>query len=318
MKNCIPLTPHSPGVREELIQPTSYSGWGKLITSKDLVGLSGAKKLMIVQHGLPGVEWRIQREKEAQVLVKEQKDVAVVMGVAQGMKLDARLLNLSSPEDLGEISAQGGSLTKPFTLKDYLEGPPRMTRALRARYAQNAELILVGHSYGAMVMLHAWKSLLRNGRQKREDTLLQLLAPFIKAELMSGDPELDLSIINTRIAALDDDLSPEAQRQKLRTVLEECRDYYHVDNGGDLEQMHKEAFGIWFYKNMQHLHRPDQASTPRVILGSNDPHIGEDHAELISSLTRHPKSDLLRVVEQSEQDPDPHALNSVHLRDLLT
>jgi len=231
--------------------------------------------VVIVQHGLPGIEWRKRMEDEAIELLKGEGNFAAVF--------------------------PSQSLTEPFSIDEYMKNASDTIRDIQAALPSK-RLHLVGQSYGAAAVLQALRKMQKAGRPAPDS--VHFLSPFAKIATETQDPKIALSIVNTRLLTDKAMLTPKRQEVRLRKVLEECEGVYKVE--GDLVEEHRKLFGDEFYRAIGDLREFVSASRVQIIRGGKDEHIGEEHTELI-------RQRLGQSIPERIIPHDGHDLDSINI-----
>ncbi len=247
----------------------------KIIMPRETDQLIDVKDVMIVQHGLPGIEWRKRIEDEAIELLKGDGNFAAIF--------------------------PSQSLTEPFSIDEYMQNASATIVDIQAALPSK-RLHLVGQSYGAVAVLQALREMQKSGR--RAPNSVHFLSPFVKIATETQDPEIALSIVNTRLLTDRAMLEPERQEAILREVLEECEGMYQVE--GDLIEEHRRLFGDEFYRAMDDLEGFVDPSRIQIIRGEEDEYIGGEHTELI-------RQKLGQNVPERIIPHDGHDLSSINI-----
>ena len=280
MSEIISLIPRADGVTEGLYCTDNAAG--KLIHSKDLGGLDEADDVLIVQHGLPGVEWRKAAEEKARALVQNRQDVAVILGIPMGIKEnDKNLANktLGVGEDLARIKAEFPDLfDKDFTLAGYLHGLSRLAKSARGDIREDCRLHLAGQSFGSLALLSALREMRGNGIAPPDSA--SFLAPFVSADryAIQGTDEYALSMSNPHSK-----MSEVGRSAKLNNIYKECHDHYRVTEHVDLQLLksHDNLFSKEFYDVVDDLHEFCRKTIVQIIRGEHDSDISDRHSALL-------------------------------------
>jgi pimeloyl-ACP methyl ester carboxylesterase len=247
----------------------------KIIMPRETDRLINVDDVVIVQHGLPGIEWRKRIEDEAIELLKGEGNFAAVF--------------------------PSQSHTEPFSMGEYMRNASATIRDIQAALPSK-NLHLVGQSYGAAAVLQALRKMQQAGRPAPAS--IHFLSPFVKIATGTQDPEIALSIVNTRLLTDRAMLTPEKQEEILRGVLEACREVYQVE--GDLVEEHRQLFGDSFYRAIGDLEEFVSASRVQIIRGEEDPYIGGEHTELI-------RQNLGQSIPERIISHDGHDLRSINI-----
>ncbi|MBI2638553.1 hypothetical protein HYW83_03115 [Candidatus Peregrinibacteria bacterium] len=279
--------------------------------------LSKVRRALLVQHGLPGDQWRMDAEEKARKLAKETGDISTLLLMPGGLRRGTYKMGIG---ELGGPEADEFHRQRPF----FFEQPfsfERYTRALFAamkamrRYAPQLESMhIAGHSYGALAALYALRQCAKSGMPPPD--CANFLSPFVQVALDTKDPDIALRVINTRVA-VDESLvapGPGSHIGVLKEVLSSLPRFYHVTQPQrNPIDWHMRAFGARFFGEIGDLTSVvrDRCRV-RVFRGEKDPYIDESHGDLIARRIGSTRTAIETVLPE-----DGHSLESLDLRALV-
>ncbi|MBI4994572.1 hypothetical protein HZC21_02915 [Candidatus Peregrinibacteria bacterium] len=206
-----------------MIDETVVLPWGKFMEGTNSAG--STENLLVIQHGLPGSQWRNTMEQKARQLVQQREDVAALFLIPGGIGMDSEYdLGITQADKLDCMHVAPGFFTIPFCLQKYIKQMCAVVIALKQN-GFRGRIHAVGHSFGASALLYAIRKWHKLGICL--PVSLNFLAPFVKTAIDIDDPEIALSIINTQ-CAVNDVVSADSQQQSLRELFEEVRKFYNV------------------------------------------------------------------------------------------
>ncbi|GEM_PF-2512546 len=289
---------------------------GKLIAPAGVSQLSELKRVLMVQHGLPGDAWRRNLEAKARKLAQETGDASVLFLVPGGIRTGSYDLDISSEGPGSELAAC--TTLRPF----FFDQPfsfPRYTRTLFAamkalrRYVEPQSLHIAGHSYGALAVLYALRQCERSGVPLPQSA--NFLAPFVQVALDTQDADTALNIVNTRVSVEGTVGAGGGEHIRiLRDLLDQLKRQYNLtEPQRNPIDWHRQTFGQRFFGAIGDLSQVvKDRSRVRVFRGERDPYIGEGHADLVARRVGQTRETLETVLSGDE-----HGLESLDLKDLL-
>ncbi|MEK7171568.1 MAG: hypothetical protein AAB739_01535 [Patescibacteria group bacterium] len=291
-----------------VVDGTFVLPWGKFIENNTR---GSAENLLVIQHGLPGSQWRKTMEQKARQLVQQRKDVAALFLIPSGIGMDSEYdLGITQTDKSDCMEFAPGFFTIPFSLRQYVRQMCAAVISLE-QDGFRGQIHAVGHSSGASALLYAVRKWHELGICLPAS--LNFLAPFVKTAVDIDDPEIALSIVNTQ-CAVQDAVSADSQKQSLRELFEEVRKFYKVLPCENLMTSHGELFDRRFFETIGDLSSiiEDQECDVRIIRGGKDPFIDKCHADLIADRVGKTREDIERVLAG-----DGHDLASLDLQDLV-
>jgi hypothetical protein len=276
---------------------------GKLITPKGIT-IETARQIAVVQHGLPGVQWR--KDSEKRVVDSLREDQVVFFLMPRGMKLSIDSLNVASCNSVATFgSSMGADKDADFNMAHFVRGSAALwaNPVLQNALENKKSGIGIGHSYGASTLLYALRFL--QNAEMQYPSKLSFLAPFVKIALGTKDPKIALSTANKDLVSVSNE-SEKAHKRRLRTVLRECLDWYSFqDDEGNkckrttaLLNQHAAVFNEAYFRHIGNLDGLE-VSPVGIYLGGKDEYIDSKHADLLRIcmstcafiVTKYPKMD---------------------------
>lgn len=323
----IPLPEQVTAVSEKLIVAPyeSVDGYrtdivGRYLASPGAEKLGTGRDLLVVAHGMPGSEWRLQAEAKARAFVAQKEGRGALMLMPAGIKRRGRR-DYEGAYDLGvdenEADEFGHYLRRnnmpPFRLAQHIRQPFAASDYVRKLPGSSPKpsVHLVGHSYGAPALAYA----LAKCREERiaPPASAAFLAPFMRLALIPDNDEIGLCVTNTRLAAgetLQVDYTAE-ERKFIQMLAALQLQYYYWLAQNPLED-HRTTFGPSFFNRLGDLSEISSNTRVRVVLGGKDEVIDERHAQLIAQRTGRKMEDITTVLPE-----DGHALPSVNFESLI-
>ncbi len=291
---------------------------GKLITPACANPLSDARRILIVQHGLPGDKWRMRVEDKARRLAKETEDTSTLVLMPGGLRSGVYEMGISSEGGGSDMAAcyiqRPFFFDQPFSFQRYVRALFAAMKAVR-RYAKQLESIhIAGHSYGALAVFYALRQCEKTGIPMPDSA--NFLSPFVQVALDTQDPDIALNVINTSVA-VDENLvtsGPRSHIGALRNVLSDLQRFYHLtEPNRSPVDWHMQTFGARFFQNIGNLAYVGQKDCRvRAFRGDKDPHINEGHSDLIARRIGTTRDAIETVLPE-----DGHNLESLDLRALV-
>jgi len=257
---------------------------GKLISPKGVEHFSQIKNLLIIQHGLPGDEWRLKAEDKARKVAKERADVSTLLLVPGGTRATYRLGIKGADTGDAEVDVCRETRpffsSQPFSFERYKRMLFHALCGMRAHVDRNCRISLAGHSYGAAALLYALGRCRQDGMQP--PVAASFLAPFVKIATDTDDPEITLNIFNTR-DQIAEALSYGNHIGRLRDLLETLHQFYNLTEARNPIEWHSKAFGARFFEAIGDLSSLNEKCAIQVFRGEQDFYIGPEHSELIAN-----------------------------------
>lgn len=305
----IPLGNSSINESAVFFEPDTLDGqvvmpWGKFISSSDVILPRSAQNLVVVQHGLPGDQWRLDMEEKAREFVSGRVRSGVLCLIPRGIGIDSEYkLGINSTDKTKCINAEPGFFTIPFSLDQYVRAMCAAVCDLRRTGAPDQQIHAVGHSYGALALLYAIRQWIKLGVRLPES--LSFLSPFVKAVINTGDPDIALNIISTRLKV--------DHQAKLAELLGGLSRFYKMESGGGTLSSHEAVFNEDFFGDIGILgpELQNQCSV-QTVRGGEDPFIEVGHSDLIARIVGQGRECMERVLPH-----DDHALSSLRMDELV-
>ncbi len=254
-----------------------------------------AKKVIAIQHGLPGWNWRIGIEEKARELVESTDDIAVVLAITSGIRREARYLGLADDGDLDRIARFWPDLFGPdFSVSRFMCEFAGISNSIRKAISDRSDLHLVGQSYGGSALLKALKILV-------PPASADFLVPFVSTSI--DDPRYPLHIHGPGLPGSSLDTPA-------KTILGEVLSGTERDYGASgLFEQHCRFFSTRFWQFLAGLDQKLEGMPTRVTLAGRDNYIGREHAEVISRITGKPLDEILKT---AGFESDSHNVESWH------
>lgn len=313
-----------PNVAEEMVFlpiDTVDGKWvtagGKLIAPACENPLRDARRMLIVQHGFPGDEWRMKSENKARELAKTTGDTSTFFLMPAGLRngrYQAGLGQLGSREVEEFHRQRPFFFDQPFSFQRYVRALFAAMKGVR-RYSTKLESMHVaGHSYGALAVLYALRQCERSGMPVPNSA--NFLSPFVQVALDTQDPDIALRVINTRVA-IDENLvapGPGSHIAALRDILKDLHRFYNLtEPDRNPIDWHRQVFGERFFRSIGDLTPVMQGRCRvRVFRGEKDPYIDEGHSDLIARRIGSTRDAIETVLPE-----DGHGLESLDLQALV-
>ncbi len=240
-----------------------------------------AQKLVVVGHGLPGVEWRKRTEAHLRRVIGANRGMMALVLIAPGLSATQENWNLT-PADLEHCQRKGSEFFKQrLSLASYIRSYAAVLGQVRALVGEQTHVQAIGHSYGAIALIHALDDCIKKGIPLPD--AVAFLAPFVKCSLDEEDHYYSADALDISNSAVTGEASlpKKTQVEILRRVLKECLESYQCTET-DLLLQHRNSLGRGFYGRLRDL-KPVTASgrKVRITLGGKDHYISSEHADWI-------------------------------------
>ncbi len=305
----IPLTSHRRDTKEALV--SSGGACGKLICNENLAGLGQAEDLLVIQHGLPGVEWRnggpkveVGIEEKAHCFVSEQEKVAVLVMIATGLRPEnVEGANLADHNDMELVNTFCPELFgSQFELENYLSQLEKMVCGIRNAIADRCRIHLAGHSYGASALMRTIRKMADHDVPPPHS--VSYLTPFVRNVLLGSDYQGGHPL-GLRFGLRDNYV---LAKHILHEVLMGTERQY-LCSGQHLFDEHKLLFTEDFYYHIDTLAPYLSDTAVQVVMAGADNLITPEHANLVEM--------IVGRVSRLDMPNEGHDLTSLDLRDLI-
>lgn len=306
LNECHEVRGPTPGVRKEIFFSTpqaldisSEGVMGAAFSHRDRNHFYEAPTIVLVQHGLPGIDWRKEVEKKVQAVIENNPELSVLSTMPIGLKPTEE--NFGVPADkLKDITFDHPDFFgRTFNLETYQQQLYMAFKSLKG-LNPDASIRLVGQSYGAAALAYALARLCKEMWFTGLPTKATFLSPFIKI----GPSEWEKTALNIENKAVERMGTSDDPWSTLGEILDQCREHYIINKGANLIEEHRRAFGPQFF-HFLNTHLPVVSShccEIEVFRGSQDPYINQSHSELLAGYLRMTRESIKREVD------DDHSL----------
>jgi hypothetical protein len=289
------------GLSETMFLPSRKVGY-KLTRGTHCPELSDLDDLLVVAHGLPGVQWWNRMEHNARLYISGNEPVrnlGVMFLVPGGLKDVHRNLG-ADPFNMGGLR---DFVQQNFDFEAYIKSFADTLGEVVGDMNDDANLHLAGHSCGTTVLAHGLHALANEGV---EPTTVSFMAPFVAVSLADGvDDRFMLDIF-----ADGQKHSVDEAKDRANIFLGDCRRFYHVDDL--LMEKYVDLFRQDFMERMHATLFGFTNTRWKIMRGDKDDYIGDAQSELL-------RSGLLagRHISEHTYHNDGHELRSVAIPDLI-